>query len=87
MALGECAEGLIRLFFVFLAFCLDHIGWALTFLIILFILFWIFGKFGLGAVQSILILLVIFFLFFFAAAWYTGAPLCQFADELSQWLV
>ena len=87
MALGVCAEGLIRLFFVFIAFGLKHFGWSITILLVLLFLFWIFGKLGLGVVQTALVLIVIFFVFFFATAWYTGAPLCEFANEVSLLLV
>lgn len=87
MALGVCAEGLIRLFFVFIAFGIQNIGWGIIILLLLWFLFWIFSKFGLGVVQTALVLLVIFFVFFFATAWFTGAPLCEFANEVSLLLV
>ncbi|MDP3727901.1 MAG: hypothetical protein Q8R18_00460 [bacterium] len=83
MALGVCAEGLIRLFFVFIAFGINNIGWGITILFVLFLIFWLFGKFGLGIFTSAAILLIVFFIFFFATAWYTGAPLCEFANEVS----
>ena len=87
MALGECAEGLIRLFFIFVKFSLDHLGWGITFLIALWFLFWVLSKFGVSFLPAAVAIIVIFLVFFFATAWYTGAPLCQFADEVSQLLV
>lgn len=83
MVLADCATGLLRLFFVLIKFGIDHIGWAITFVIALWLLLWFFQKFGVGYFQSVIILFVIFLVFFFATAWYTGAPLCQFADEVS----
>mgnify|MGYP001560799354 CR=1 FL=1 len=87
MALGVCAEGLIRLFAVFLAFSFRHIGWGITILLVLWLWFYFFGKMGMGFLSSAAILLVTFLVFFFGAAYMTGAPLCEFANEVSLLLV
>ena len=87
MALGTCAEGFVRLFAVFLSFLWNHWDWAISIFFVLWLVFFIMGKFGLGIVQTALVLLVIFFVFFFATAYLTDAPLCAFANELSQLLV
>ncbi len=87
MVLGDCAEGLIRLFFVFVKFGINHIGWGITFLIALWLVFWIFNKFGIAFVPAALAIVVIFLVFFFGTAYLTGAPLCEFSNEVSQLLV
>ncbi len=83
MALGVCAEGLIRLFAVFLSFNLKHIGWGITILLVLWVWFYFFGKMGLGMLSTAGILFVTFLVFFFGTAYLTGAPLCEFANEVS----
>ncbi len=85
--MGVCAEGLIRLFAVFLAFTINHIGWGITILLVLWILFYFFGKMGLGIFTTAAILFVTFLIFFFGTAYLTGAPLCEFANEISLMLV
>ena len=87
MALGDCAEGFIRLFFVFIAFLFNHLGWAITSLLALGLIFWFLRKFRIGSLQMLVLLLILFFVFFLAAAYFTGAPVCEFANELSQVLV
>lgn len=87
MALADCATGFVRLFFIAVKFGINHLGWLVLFFIGLAIIFWIFKAFGIAYVPAALAILIIFLVFFFGAAYLTGAPLCEFADQVSQMLV
>ncbi len=87
MVLGDCTEGFIRLFFVFIAFCFNHLGWGITFFFAFVILLWFLQRFGLGYLQIGILVIVLFFLSFGVAAYYFDVPFCAFTNEVSQLLV
>ena len=99
MALNPCVEAFVRLLFVAVKFGMDHIGWGITALLIFFVYFWLvyqivlfiarrFGiKIFVEALAPVIGIILAVVIPFIITAWLTGAPICEAADIISEWLV
>lgn len=99
MALNPCIEAFVRLFFIAVKFGINNLGWAITALLIFFVYFWLvyhfvtliakrFGiKIFVEALAPFIAIILALVIPFIITAWLTGAPVCEAANIISEWLV
>ncbi|MDP3919047.1 MAG: hypothetical protein Q8Q35_04065 [Nanoarchaeota archaeon] len=87
MVLTDCITGVIRFFFILMAYIWFDLGWGWAFTILIGILFLMTlarTTLKLSMFSSIFLVLIVGLLFFIGTAIYLNVPFCAFVDESSQ---